>query len=116
MSFPHFSSKCLERISTKVYQTAVDHGFWEGKRNFGECLALIHSEVSEALEAWRDSSDSYFTEENGKPEGWGTELVDVIIRCLDTIKGFDPEFPIDLVLRNKMEFNRNRPLRHGRRI
>ena len=67
-----------------VYQTAVDHGWHESKREFPEIACLIHSELSEALEELRkpDNPD-YYTGENGKPEGFWVELADCIIRILD---------------------------------
>ena len=33
---------------------AKDHGWWDEPRTFGDCIALVHSELSEALEANRD--------------------------------------------------------------
>ena len=35
----------------KIYKNAVNHGFWKGEVNDGERMALIHAEISEALEA-----------------------------------------------------------------
>ena len=32
---------------------ARDHGWWDTERTFGDCIALVHSELSEALEAYR---------------------------------------------------------------
>ena len=40
-------------VETEVYETAVAKGWWNEDRNDGECIALIHSELSEALEALR---------------------------------------------------------------
>ena len=39
----------------EVHENAVAHGWWEGgERSFPEIAALIHSEVSEALEEYRE--------------------------------------------------------------
>lgn len=70
----------------KVHQNAVDHGWWDGDggRSVGETVALIHSELSEALEVYRKTdvnppeSDPEFRE----------EIADVVIRILDAIAGF----------------------------
>ena len=40
----------------KAYAIAKDHGWHETPRNDGEVLALIHCEVSEALQALRDGN------------------------------------------------------------
>lgn len=48
----------LEVASRAIYLNNVEKGWWEDpSRNFGELMALIHSEVSEALEAYRDGDD-----------------------------------------------------------
>jgi NTP pyrophosphatase (non-canonical NTP hydrolase) len=43
----------IKELSKKIHQINVKNGFYEDKKNIGEMLALIHSEVSEALEADR---------------------------------------------------------------
>lgn len=80
----------------EIHENAVAHGWWETKRSTGEVVALIHSELSEALEEARDNRPMMYVlgpnrEEictpcyfNGrKPEGIAVELADAVIRVLD---------------------------------
>ena len=38
----------------KCHKTAKEKGWWDSERNEGEIIALMHSELSEALEAMRN--------------------------------------------------------------
>ena len=80
----------------EIHENAVAHGWWETKRSTGEVIALIHSELSEALEEARDNRPMmYVLGPNGeeictpcyfngrKPEGIAVELADAVIRVLD---------------------------------
>lgn len=82
-------------------------------RNFGELISLIHSETSEALEAFRDGDDyteiSY--EDDGKPVGVASELADVIIRVLDMAD--EMNIPVIEAVIAKHRYNQTRPYRHG---
>lgn len=80
----------------EIHENAVKHGWWDTKRSTGEVIALIHSELSEALEEARDNRPMmYVLGPNGeeictpcyfngrKPEGVAVELADAVIRVLD---------------------------------
>ena len=70
-----------------IYQSNIKAGWYEDietgepiERNVGEMLALIHSEVSEALEGYRkDLMDDHLPERKMIE----VELADTIIRILD---------------------------------
>lgn len=105
-----------DELQEDIHQNAVEHGWWEEERSLPEILALIHSEVSEVLEEYRNGhkpTETYYSE-GGKPEGIPSELADIIIRVLD----YAGYAHIDMwsAMRDKMTYNRTRPYRHGGKI
>lgn len=74
-----------------VHKNAKDHGWWDEQRSTSEIYALIHSEISEAVEEFRNGNaiDYVYYREDGKPEGIAVELADVIIRIFDLWGKFD---------------------------
>lgn len=91
------------RVSALVvlaHDYAKRKGFWPKGRNLGEHLCLIHSEVSEALEALRED----------KP--MDEELADIMIRVAD-LAGY-LHIDLELAIRRKMDFNETRPHKHGK--
>ena len=74
---------------------------WEDIYKVPGILALIHSEVSEALEAFRHDD----------PENFAEELADILIRVLDCACGLRVD--IDRAVREKLAKNRTRGFRHG---
>lgn len=114
----------LTQLMNRIHKNAVDHGFWpEEGRNFGEVIALIHSEASEALEEHRSSKPSFYFNDDKhdplgpkKPEGTAVELIDVIVRCLDALQHPDVAcYDPDYVIAVKLAFNESRPHKHGRK-
>lgn len=77
-------NKMINDLVKEAHENSVKHGFWEKDKNFGEVIALMHCELSEAYEEYRNHrgyNETYY-EENGKPCGIPSELADVVIRLL----------------------------------
>lgn len=116
MNYPtNRTAKSLSAMADEVTAWCIRKG-WEPDptRTFGDECALLHSEVSEALEAYRDWKFEDATVEPGaKPEGVGSEFADILIRLLhySNNHGIDLEAEYE----RKMAFNEKRPWRHGGR-
>ena len=129
----------INDLIAEAHANAVAHGFWEENRPFAEQIALMHSELSEALEEFRDGkglNETYYscTTEgpgrrqnclypgrpcpaecpNQKPEGIPIELADAIIRICDACGQYGID--LDRAIRLKMEYNKTRPYKHGKKI
>lgn len=119
----------LRELVDNAHAMSRSKGWYDGDdavRNVPEMLALIHSEVSEALEAYRvydmdprtrPCCDLYEHGHRqgcqlvGKPEGFPSELADVIIRIGDLCGylGID----LEAAVTEKMAYNATRTHRHG---
>lgn len=105
----------INACAAEVHRCAVEHGWWEGgSRNVGEILANIHSEVSEAWECWRNKDIEPRLGENGKPEGFESELADIVIRVLDLFAAW--EVDAEAAIKLKMDYNEKRPYKHGGKL
>jgi NTP pyrophosphatase (non-canonical NTP hydrolase) len=105
----------INKLRDKIHKNAVEHGWWEKERTFGEIIALCHSELSEALEEYRNKhSVTEIYKIEGKLEGVPIELADCIIRILDYCGHADID--IEEAIRIKHRYNKTRPFRHGGKL
>lgn len=110
----------------KVFETSVKNGWW-GDGSYAAVkeiaddpnatmarLMLVTREVSEAAELVRKpdfDAKHFYYDVNGKPEGYGVELADVVLRVMDECwaQGID----LGEMMRIKHEYNEKRGFRHG---
>ena len=104
----------LDALSAILHETAKEKGFWDGEYTYdkiGNKLALVHSEVTEVLEAIRKDQGS---------EKIVEEIADIMIRILDLYAAMRNEemvlHSLDEVLQNKVNKNKQRPTLHGNRF
>ncbi len=78
----HQFIEALQQMQQHVHSISQAKGWWDNDRNNGEAIALMHSELSEGLEALRKSPTA---PSDHIPEFYGIEeeMADVIIRILD---------------------------------
>lgn len=130
----------LTRLVKEAHTNAVAKGFHEGNTRGSEAAAwtanavakgfhannsstpndiaarlmLIVSELAEGLEEVRDGHLRMYEAVDRKPEGLVVELADAVIRIADLcgLLGLD----LEAAVRIKMEFNKTRPMRHGKQL
>ncbi|WNY15129.1 MazG-like nucleotide pyrophosphohydrolase [Rhodococcus phage MacGully] len=133
----------LRILAEAAHRNARAKGWYDRGRELPEELALVHSEVSEVLEEYRDGrrpDEHYYSDQlkrryaecdfaginaevgeysDGtpmKPEGIGAELGDILIRVGDLCG--NPDRPVDIARGTieKLRYNQTRPARHGGKV
>ena len=123
-------------LQARVHKVSQDKGWWEAERTVGDLIALMHSELTEALEEYREGrgpGDVYYTCQElntegrvvttkvaesrteippgtlTRPEGVAVQLGDCVIRILD----FCARWGVDLesLLEEKVAYNERFPYR-----
>lgn len=109
-----YTVRAVDRLVSETFRCQSEHGF---DATPAEDIALMHSELSEALEDIRDKKWGLAfgdPEKPLKPTGVASELADVLIRVL----AFAGKHNIDLAdaVVRKILYNETRPFRHGGKI
>lgn len=103
----------VDEFAREVHGLAVEKGWWDSPRSFGDTIVLIHAELSEAIESYRKGEVPVFFE-GDRPDGWAVELADAMIRILDVLG--DANLDPSAILKAKHEYNKTRPYRHGGKL
>jgi NTP pyrophosphatase (non-canonical NTP hydrolase) len=95
----------INKLIEECHRIAREKGWWQDERNDGELIALMHSELSEALEAMRNHANL---------DNVAEELADCCIRIFDFCgaRGIN----LEAMLRKKIDYNKTRPYRHGKKF
>ncbi len=121
-----FAGKPLGLLAARHLDSMKGAPWYNPDQNFGEFIALVHCELSEAMDEWRKGSppDEVYYEElhephaplamKDKPEGVPIEFADAILRIL--MKCAELGIDIDEAIRLKMAYNKNRAWKDGQHL
>lgn len=102
----------IKKLMECCHEQSSVNGWHDPPREDGTVIALIHSELSEALEDLREDRTGYYVRSSDdKPIGLATELADAIIRIMDYAE--DRGIPLHVAFADKFRYNEKREYRHG---
>lgn len=104
----------IKDVIRMSHEISKQKGFWDKKeRNFGEMIALCHSELSEALEEKRSGFEiNYIYDKAMHLCGIPVELADCVIRIFDLCGYYGIE--LEDVILGKLQYNTQREYKHGK--
>ncbi len=104
----------IDEVVQACHEIAAQKGFWDQARNKGEMIALMHSELSEMLEAIRHGEGTLMSEHLPGFTAEEEEAADLFIRLADYCAGHF--INLSRAVQAKMAYNLNRPQKHGKRF
>lgn len=102
----------FSQMQAEVHAIARAKGWWDQPRNGGEAIALMHSELSEALEALRKGNPP--DEKLPQFSAVEVEMADLVIRAMDWAQGMG--LRLAEAIQAKAEYNQGRAIRHGKQF
>ena len=104
--------EAFNNFATETHAIARSHGWEAPDQNDGELLCLMHSELSEALEALRHGNPP--SEHIPAFSGVEEELADCLIRIMNYSK--NKGYRVAEAAIAKSAFNADRPFKHGGKL
>jgi len=122
-------SRTIDELCVQLHKTATEHGFWDDSEKLiakgvpasliiTEKLALIVTEIGEAIESLRDGTCLDQDEHIPDFRHFEVELADIVIRICDLYHWLEKDSacysPLGAVIDAKDAFNKSRPYKHGK--